>query len=144
MKVRKNEKGFTLIEVLAVTIILSLISALLLGILTNMSTSHAKEVQAHQQLYDTTYILKLVTLDIRKSTTLSFEDGQYILYKDETPTEKYIYVFDDTTNTLSRNGIPLSTNINDFNLIGTKTITITIEDLEGNSKMTTLHFRRGS
>ncbi|MEY2370799.1 MULTISPECIES: PulJ/GspJ family protein [Lysinibacillus] len=106
---RKHQQGFTLVETLAVVVIISIISVLLFSILSSSTSTHQKQAKNNKNLQDTSYALKLITKDFRKATqfddatdTFTTRDGQktYIL----------------SNNTITRNGEIIATNIKEFEL----------------------------
>ena len=104
---RKHQQGFTLVETLAVVVIISIISVLLFSILSSSTSTHQKQAKK-QNLQDTSYALKLITKDFRKATqfddatdTFTTRDGQ----------QTYIL----SNNTITRNGEIIATNIKNLN-----------------------------
>lgn len=65
-----NQKGLTLLEVLAAVTIISIIIVLLYGILFNSKEQYNSQTEKNEQLSDISYALKVITKDIRKSGTL--------------------------------------------------------------------------
>ncbi|MFB2516608.1 MULTISPECIES: type II secretion system protein J [Lysinibacillus] len=106
---RKHQQGFTLVETLAVVVIISIISVLLFSILSSSTSTHQKQAKKNKNLQDTSYALKLITKDFRKATqfddatdTFTTRDGQ----------QTYIL----SNNTITRNGEIIATNIKEFEL----------------------------
>lgn len=71
MKLLKNKKGLTLIEVLAATAIISFIAILIFSIIQSSIDQRIKQTKEKQDLFDITYALKVVTKDIRRAVNAS-------------------------------------------------------------------------
>lgn len=63
----KNTRGMTLIEILAVTVITSIIAILIFSIIQSSVTQQVQQTKEAANLRDITYALKVVTKDIRRS-----------------------------------------------------------------------------
>ncbi|MFJ3387385.1 type II secretion system protein [Lysinibacillus sp. NPDC086135] len=143
-----NERGMTLLEVLAVTIIVTLVSIVLMSILTNGKTSSDKQMKSSVQLSDATYILKVVTKDTRKSTEIITKDlddrTEYILTNNQN-NQKYNYVFHRNNQTIARDDEIIAVNVLDFK-IKDKRSHIIIDITTPNNKpfSSTIYFRGGS
>lgn len=66
MRFIKNNRGFTLVEVLAVILILSIVSTILFSILSSSKETNKKQLENNEQLSELSYVLKLITKDMRK------------------------------------------------------------------------------
>jgi len=143
-----NERGVTLLEVLAVTIIVALVSIVLMSILTNGKTSSDKQMKSSVQLSDATYILKVVTKDTRKSTeiiTKDLDDYTEYIFKNNQNNQRYNYVFHRNNQTIERNDEIIAVNVLDFK-IKDKRNHIIIDITTPNRKpfSSTIYFRGGS
>lgn len=139
----QNEKGMTLLEVLAATIIVTIISVLLLSILINSNNTSNKQMKASMQLTDTSYVLKVITKDARKSTQLKSNKDQYTLKNDQN-TEEYIYIFNREDQLLTRNTEVIASNVLDFKIDNMGNyITIEITQLGDKPFLSTIYFRGG-
>ncbi len=85
----KSKRGMTLIEVLAVTVIISIVASLIFNIIQSSVTQQAQQTKEANNLNDITYALKVVTKDIRRSVeaeantselTLTFLNGDTTTY----------------------------------------------------------------
>ncbi|MFJ7667508.1 type II secretion system protein J [Lysinibacillus sp. NPDC097195] len=65
----KHQHGLTLIEVLAVLVIVSIIAVLLVSILSSSTNNHQKQVTKNKELQDASYALKIITKDFRRAIT---------------------------------------------------------------------------
>ncbi|UPW84301.1 type II secretion system protein [Lysinibacillus sp. Ag94] len=143
-----NERGMTLLEVLAVTVIVTLVSIILMSILTNGKTSSDKQMKSSVQLSDATYILKVVTKDTRKSTKIITKDlddcTEYILSNNQN-NQKYNYNFCRNNQTVERDNEIIAVNVLDFK-IKDKRSHIIIDITMPNNKpfSSTIYFRGGS
>jgi len=107
---RKQQQGFTLVEVLAVVVIISIISVLLFRILNSSVSTHQKQTTKNRNLQDTSYALKLITKDFRKAQ--AFDPDSYTFTASDGTTQAYAL----SNNTITRNGEVIATNIEDFEL----------------------------
>lgn len=105
----KQQQGFTLVEVLAVVVIVSIISVLLFSILSSSTSTHQKQATKNKNLQDTSYTLKLVTKDFRKAT--QFDDAT-----DTFTTSDGQQTYTLSNNTITRNREIIATDIKEFKL----------------------------
>ncbi|MEG0258628.1 MAG: type II secretion system protein [Lysinibacillus sp.] len=135
-----NNRGMTLIEVLATVVILGIVFSLIFNILISSNDNQIKQTQNNQELNDVTYVLKQVTKDMRKSTSYDKNTQTFI------GPSQYKYLFDPDTNTLQRNNELLSSIIEEFSLTplnNSKTIIVVIKSTNGHTVSTKLTFRSG-
>lgn len=143
MKFFKKQQGFTLIEVLAATIIAALVSILIIGILVNSSNTNIKQIKANKNLTDASYILKVITKDIRKTTRVDQVDNTFTFTNESSSAGPFIYTFDKASHTLYRNNEVLAVGLKKFVIPNTSTVSVPIE-IETESQQsisTTLYFR---
>ena len=110
---RKQQQGFTLVEVLAVVVIISVISVLLFSILNSSVSTHQKQTTKNRNLQDTSYTLKLITKDFRKARDFNDDTDTFILDPDDRGKDQ---TYTLSNNTITRNEEIIATNINDFEL----------------------------
>lgn len=79
MKLLKNKKGLTLIEVLATTAIISFIAILIFSIIQSSIDQRVKQTKETRDLFDISYALKVVTKDIRRAVNASATGTTLIL-----------------------------------------------------------------
>ena len=106
-----KNKGMTLVEVLAIVVLLSIVSTIVLYILINVKNQYNSQKDDYDLLTDTTYVFKVVTKDVRKTKKaidLS-TPNRFILKSNDGDVEYYI-----NNKILKRNGVILSTNIDEF------------------------------
>nr|WP_106784510.1 prepilin-type N-terminal cleavage/methylation domain-containing protein [Lysinibacillus timonensis] len=102
-----NQKGITLIELLAVIILLGVITSSIFGLLISGNQNYERQTDENQQLDEISYVLKQVTKDIRQSNVASVKSNTFTL-------DSITYHFDRNTQTLKRNGRILSSTIKSF------------------------------
>lgn len=138
--IKKDNSGLTLIEILAVIVILSVISIIIMNILINSSKTHKDQVIENHQLVDVTYVSKVLTKDIRKSTYYE-KLGNYSNFKivSSITDEEYHYEYNDSTNKIYRNGVLLAEHIIEFSV--NENLEIKIVSEQGSSIETKLYFR---
>ncbi|WP_155590365.1 PilW family protein [Lysinibacillus cavernae] len=137
----KNNRGFTLVEVLAAILILSIVSTILFSILVSSKETNNKQLENNDQLTEMSYVLKLITKDMRKTITY---DPTNSTFKNRDGSVQYTYIFDTEKNTINRNNEIIATNIHSFSLtrIG-DSISINIESNNEHTISTQLSFRSG-
>ena len=160
----KNEKGFTLVEVLAVIVILAIVSAILFNLLTSSNKEYKSQVDDTTNLNELSFIMKEITRDFRKTKIVNIENNQVIFKTTENEQEKVIATYTKTGDTLRKNGAPYQTKIRSFCVqsteepsVGTqdcmnnaagkektsKGIYVNIENINGKRVETTLYSRGG-
>lgn len=144
-----SNKGFTLVEILAALVILSLVSFLVFGILTSSNKEYKGQVEDYRQLNDTSYVLKVISKDIRSSYDLLASSSTYTFTNKEGK-ELYVYSFNPSTKELFRNSAKIADNINSLTLIsdssGKVSIKLSYQDensLQSESVSAEVVFRRG-
>lgn len=110
MKNALNQKGLTLVELMAVIVIMSIIFILISRIQLTSSEQYTLQTEKNNQLTDLSYTLKVITKDLRKSGKAPEINGNTYTIGSE------IYVFDAATNSLSRNETILAHPITAFTI----------------------------
>lgn len=85
MNIKLNQKGITLVELLATLVILTIISILLFSIINNGNSQFTDQSKTNKGLSEISYALKIMTKDIRQYGNVSTE-GDNTLYIDN-----YVY-----------------------------------------------------
>ena len=140
----KNNKGLTLIEVLSTLVILSIIMMLTFNLISRTSAEGNKQSKDNQELRSISYVLKLVTKDVRQSVS-SIESSitEFKLVNAYSTTNDVTYSYDATTQTLRRNNQVVASNISHFDTTHAPTfIKIYIENDKHESVTTTLYYRK--
>lgn len=134
-----NEKGVTLLEVLAATIILTLISIVIIAILQNSNTTSNKQMDSSNQLNDVTHIIGVITKDARKSNELLNSTPDEYTFKNNQNTQVYTYIFNRNDQTLTRNTEIIATNVLEFSIVSN---VIDITTSNNKNFKSTIYFRR--
>ena len=116
----KNEKGFTLVEVLAVIVILAIVGSILFNLLTSSNKEYKSQVNDTTNLNELSFIMKEITRDFRKTKIVDIQNYQVVFKTKENNQEKVIATYTKTGNTLSKNGSPYQTKIGSFCVQSTK------------------------
>lgn len=117
----KNEKGFTLVEVLAVIVILAIVGSILFNLLTSSNKEYKSQVDDTTNLNELSFIMKEITRDFRKTKIVDIQTNQVVFKTKENNQEKIIATYTKTDdNTLSKNGAPYQTKIRSFCVQSTK------------------------
>lgn len=78
----RNEKGVTLIELLAVLIISSLIMSLIIGAVINSQRTYISQTNAAEQLAEIRYAVKVITKEVRKAERIKVEENKLTIDHD--------------------------------------------------------------
>ena len=72
----KNERGITLVELLAVLAIGSMILTLIIGVATNGQKNYISQTNATEQLTEIQYAVKVITKEVRKAERIKVEENK--------------------------------------------------------------------
>lgn len=127
-------------EVLAIIILLSIVTAIILGIIINVKEQYSSQKDDYDVLTDTSYVFKVVTKDARKitgrkSTSTVNKVSEYVFYLDNGSSVKYEH--DNNTHILKRGSMLISTNIKGFEVDKSKIKLTTVNE----EFATTIYFR---
>ena len=100
-----NQKGLTLVEVLAIIAIMSVLLIILSNIQLTCKEQYTMQTEKNNQLTDLSYTLKVITKDIRKSGKAPQISGNTHTIGSD------IYRFNASTNTLTKNDAVLAHSI---------------------------------
>lgn len=113
----KEERGLTLIEVLAATVVGTIVILLIGNTLLFGLKQYKNQSEKAQDLTSVTIVAKAVTKDIRKAMSVEIEDGDLILeIEDENENEKVIYKFDTENRIILKNEQDFYTGIELFKI----------------------------
>lgn|SRR5699024_4318674 len=134
LKIPRNEKGITLVELLAVFVISGIIILLIISIQIYTQKQFQNQSEQALKLTDITIAMKEITKDIRSqdikswdATKIEFSDGKY---------------YELTGDTLSKNGSPYIYDIEVFRIeINDDEVVIEIESKSGQQIETQLMMR---
>lgn len=141
---RLNEKGITLVELLASIVLASIIMLLVYSVLMTGIKQYNNQFEKNNQQTDISYTLKIITKDIRKTANPIWKSNK------EIELNGINYSFDG--NTITRNGLVIAPSIVDFNVQEETQeedrkwiITVTSSTKQGNKKTetTTIYLRKG-
>ncbi|WP_397539478.1 type II secretion system protein J [Rummeliibacillus pycnus] len=120
-KILKNQRGMTLVEILAAVLLMGLVSVLILNVLVESTNQYKEQLSRDKQLNDASYVLKVITKDMRKSTA-----SQINPIADGIEISGNKYQLDQSDFTIKKNNETLINNIDTF------TVTKTLNDNEWN------------
>ncbi|MEK5039118.1 PilW family protein [Sporosarcina sp. FSL K6-3457] len=123
-----NERGLTLVELLAVIAISSVIILLILNVHVFGQKQYKEQSTKAEQLYDVSYVAKIITKEIRKSISAE-TDGSKILILNKNLSDEIIFKEED--NQIFMNAKQLVRGQVNFTEVGGK-IAITIKSKERN------------
>lgn len=137
----KDSSGLTLIEILAIIVILSIIGFILLNIVFSSTRYGDLQKKESFQINDTAFVLKQITKDLRKtSEVLSSNNGYDFNTSGGVLLVKYQY----KNNTLYRDAQIIANNIYNFNIDNSSTDKVKIYFIiNGEKSLTTVSLRKG-
>lgn len=136
LKIPRNEKGITLVELLAVFVISGIVVLLIIGIHIYTQKQFQDQSEQALKLTDVTIAMKEITKDIRSQDIPSWYDEDLKL---EFPSGKYYQLIDDT---LFKSGSPYIYEVEVFHVkIDDDEVTIEIKSESGQQIETTLVVR---
>lgn len=135
----RNEQGMTLVELLAAIVIGAIVMIFVTSILSQSLNEQKRQTTNNEQLTEMRYVLKLITKDMRKST--SFDGNKFTSLNNSVVAT---YKFDEVNHLITRNDVVIASNIINFDRDPiTAGFRIKIESLNGNNIDTELYFRSG-
>ena len=144
----KNSRGLSLIELLATTVLVFIIFMLVFNIVVSSQIQNNEQTKEVKQINDASYVLKVVTKDLRKTETVNISNddiNKYVLvFHKETSLGPLTYEF--RNNALYRNNLILANNIENFKIIPSidnTFIKITFT-MNGQNYQASLSYRKGS
>lgn len=132
---KHNQQGLTLVEVLAVIIILSIISTFIFSIMNSSISQHSEQGKEVQQIQSGAFVLKQITKDMRKSYRIEIDSenaNKYYLYNKE----KLLYQYEYTSN----NELLRTDENNDVTVVG-KNIESFLISTDNEGKEATIFFK---
>lgn len=138
MKIVNNEKGVSLVEILAAIVITAIVITLIFNVQLSSSKQYDKQLNKNQQLNEVSYVLKVITKEMRKSTDISSINDGIKIKNDE-------YKFEVNTNSIIKNQEPFATNIGEFMVeYKDNSWNIKIKNLDGKTVETKIVVRSGN
>ncbi|WP_054767181.1 type II secretion system protein [Lysinibacillus parviboronicapiens] len=140
----QKESGLTLVETLAVTVIASIILLAIYSIISQSSNTYVKQSNTNKDINDAAYALKVMTKEIRKNPkSVSIDSSTQLTINKDISDKEIRFVFDDKKQMLNRNGVILSTGIQDFQAsMNGQAITIKITNVQGKTSTAELYLRK--
>ncbi|KGR81290.1 prepilin-type N-terminal cleavage/methylation domain-containing protein [Lysinibacillus boronitolerans] len=143
---RSNQAGITLIETVAVTVIIAIVSLLIYSIIHQSQTNFHEQNNINKDINDAAYALKVITKEIRKNPTKvsmdSLSESELTINKGVTGKELH-FVFDKDKKTINKNNVIFATGIQDFKItLKEQIVTIKITSEHGKTISTELYLRR--
>lgn len=108
-KLLKKQRGQSLVEILAVILLIGLVSILILNVLNNSVNQYNEQSSNDKQLNDASYVLKVITKDIRK-----FPSSKIIPVNNGIKVNGNTYQFDKSDSSIKKNHDIIITNIEAF------------------------------
>lgn len=106
----RNDKGITLVELLAVLAIGGIVMVLLMSIFSNGQNQYSSQTAKAEQLNDIRYAAKVITKEIRKADKVISKQDEIIL-GESTPVK-----FEKVNGEILKNGTPLISNVSIFTI----------------------------
>ncbi len=144
----KNQSGLTLVEILAVIVIISFLAIIILNIQVKSSNQFNQQFSRNQQLNEISYVLKTITKDIRKTNSITLinqtnnqNDQKETIFTGINVNSKK-YEFDKQSKSIKLNEIFFAKQIEEFSVSHTgNRYTILIKNVKGNQVTTTIYVR---
>lgn len=154
-----NDRGLTLVELLAVIVISSILIVTLTNIFVSGINEQTKQSKNNQNIVETSYALKVITKDFRKVQSYNAETNEISVNCTGSGSEKvcdtikYFLQEDELVRTISRDGNEssrsvIANNVSEFKmevLVGAVTsVGVTIKSTTGQDVHTELSLRSGN
>ncbi len=142
-EILKHQRGMTLVETVAVLVVIGFLSLLILSLLTKSVDHYDVQLTENHQLSDISYVFKIITKEIRKTTAnniqpitngIKIDNVNYQLDK----SNHTIYKFNGAPNTFTTNDEILAKQIDTFTVNqNNNTWHISIKKLDSNKELST-------
>lgn len=145
-KIYNNERGISLMEVLAVLVISAIVATLAISFLVSSNKQNHAQQDEVRQIYDAAYILKLLTKDIRQADDIEITGPPtqvfttVTLKQNGTITKTYVY---DGNGQLKRDSETLSRSMESFTITKSQNVVHITFSLKGEISSTTIALRTG-
>ncbi|WP_391202218.1 prepilin-type N-terminal cleavage/methylation domain-containing protein [Psychrobacillus sp. L4] len=140
----KQQRGITLIEVLAVLTLLSIISVIIISITINTQNTFKRQQEDNLTTTDMTLLLNSMTSEIRMHPS-HVSVGRKELRISPPNEGATVYTFDEGTDTLLRNGVTNGVGISAFDpTLDGDVLTIKLTDPKSKIWSTRIVLRRGN
>ena len=141
----KSTRGMTLVEILAVTVITSIIAILVFSLIQSSIKQQVQQTKETSNLNDITYALKVVTKDIRRSTSARVDKGNLELTFPNASKAIYSVENEKLKKTTGGKVEIITDGIGCANFSGKDVISIKLSNTSGCSEgqSTEIHLRKG-
>ncbi|MGX9135428.1 PulJ/GspJ family protein [Rummeliibacillus sp. JY-2-4R] len=109
-KILDNQKGITLVEILAAVVIMGIVSVLIFNIQAESNKQYKDQLSENVQLRDVSYVLKVMTKEMRKTESNKITSSNI----NELTINTNTYTFDPMNNSININGQVFAKNIKNF------------------------------
>ena len=118
-KIVNNQRGITLVEILAAVVIIGFLSILILNVQVESSDQYNKQLSKNQQLNEVSYVLKVITKELRNANFITLNDEKQEPLRGNTvytgiDIDGTQYQLDTSSKIITRNGNIFANNIEDF------------------------------
>lgn len=118
-KIVNNQRGITLVEILAAVVIIGFLSILILNVQVESSDQYNKQLSKNQQLNEVSYVLKVITKELRNANFITLNDEKQEPLSGNTvytgiDIDGTQYQLDTSSKIITRNGNIFANNIEDF------------------------------
>ncbi|WP_404406289.1 prepilin-type N-terminal cleavage/methylation domain-containing protein [Jeotgalibacillus malaysiensis] len=139
----RNERGFTLTELLAVLALVSLISVFAIGIITQAGSNAEQQQEDSLSTRKVTFALQSITTDIRKHPRdIEVQAAVLTIPTGDAP---IVYSYDEESQELLRNGRSILNKVGEFSVIlDEDTLNILITDTASKEWETQIVLRKGT
>lgn len=139
-KLLKNERGLTLIELLAVFVIGAIILLLVSNVMIGIQKQYKQQSADAESLFDVSYAVKVITKDFRMSEKVILQEGSYgdltLMKPDNT---EITYHYNEAEQVLYKNENPFIREVTDFTVAEKDGMyAISISNINGKSVETEL------
>jgi len=118
MRRMNNEKGITLVELLAAIAISSIIAIFIIAIYLSIQKQYTGQSKQIKNLTDVTIAAKAITKDLRSAIEVEVDENNdkeiFIKIQTNERPEEITYTFDEEQNILRRNGAPYLYHLKQF------------------------------
>ncbi|MFK5706492.1 PilW family protein [Lysinibacillus boronitolerans] len=145
MSIRHNQKGLTLVELLAAIVITTIIVLFLYNLITLGLNQNNLQSQKNNDIKDASYALKLMTEDLRK-TSLDVQKIDEIIEESSTlKVNNNTYSHNENTQTLELNNVTIARQIKNFNIFNVSSVGVklSIETTNGKKYSAVIMLREG-
>lgn len=139
-----NQRGITLIELLAVLTIISIISLLIVNFITSSQQTYISQQADSFQLAETTIFFNLVLSDIKKNPDKVKIDSNLVSINESTA-DSITYSYDNNNKVVNRNGAVVLKGVKSFQakLENGNSIILIITNLDDRKYETIYFLRKG-